>query len=81
MMMLLSKFCAIFEGVDLNPGYARGCGNEIKYILKSNMLAMYILLPELPYLLSATPCSFVHWFNLVCLIAFGINKVSCLHFL
>ena len=49
MMALLSKFCPIFEGVDLNPGYARGCGNEIKYILKTNTLAMYILLPELPY--------------------------------
>ena len=49
MMTLLSKCCAIFEGVDLNPGYTRGCGNEIKYILKINTLAIYILLPELPY--------------------------------
>ena len=42
MMTPLSKFCAIFEGVHLNPGYARGCGNEIKYILKVNTLAMDI---------------------------------------
>ena len=48
-MALLSKFCPTFEGVDLNSGYARGCGNEIKYILKTNTLATYILLPELPY--------------------------------